>query len=537
MSTVSSHSVEVLPDATIGVPTVTSERTPYSTSFETERAAWTGGIRSTTEAYSGAYSLSFKPSTDTVQGTFPDAGTGTTEYTVEFWVRANRNGDGVSAWVQRIGLEPTTATPVLFVQPTLTWQRIKLVITLTTAAGVYLRFKNTTAAASTIVYVDDVTVTARSISLIDKRVTITPSEFNATLDEGWSPYVQATLTGPLPTEDELAQLDPRKNVRVQVNLREDFGASDLVSTFTAAHFGQTAADLTSAFQGKTAATLTGLHFKPYRDTQVLLPRSTSLFLTLRSRRIDWAAGKATYTLASDEALLQDYALVQTDALYPQGGTVASAVRFALATIGAYLGTPEADSDVADDEALRWEPGTSAWDYLMPILQDAGLRLFCDETRRWRLVPATYNRPEAVNLTITSNITGLTDSISRDSSEVSDAWYDSVVAIYKWRDEFDVEHTNYTTAQTPGIVAPTKTLTVTYEGVGNAGIGAQLLLNRAQARGRQVTVEAMSNYTLRPGMTATLGLPETYTQTSRVASVTWNLPADEMTVTTRNVERD
>jgi len=537
LSTISRHSVEVLPDAVVLVPTVASERFPYSTSFETERAAWSGGIRSTTEARTGAYSLSFKPSTDTVQGTFPDSGTGRTEYTVEFWIRSNRNGDGVSAWVQRIGLEPTTATPVLFVQPTTSWQRVRLVITLTTAAGVYLRLKNTTAAASTINYVDDVTVTARQLVDVEKRVTITPSDFTATLDEGWSPYVQVTLTGPLPTEDEMAQLDPRKNVRVQVNLREDFGASAPVSAFTAAHTGQTAAALTSAFQGDTAADVTALYFEPYRGTQRVMPRSTSLFLTLRSRRLDWVTGEASYTLASDEALLQDYALVQTDALYPQGGTVSSAVRFALATIGAYLGTPEADADVADDEALRWEPGTSAWDYLMPILQDAGLRLFCDENRRWRLVPATYNRAEAMNLTISSNITGLMDTISRDAQEISDQWYDSVVAIYRWRDEFDVEHTNYTTAQMPGIAAPTKTLTVTYDGVGNAGIGAQLLLNRAQARGRQVTVEAVSDYTLRPGMTATLGLPETYTQTSRVASVTWNLPADEMTVTTRNVERD
>src|SRR5690606_29127498 len=42
------------------------------------------------------------------------------------------------------------------------------------------------------------------------------------------------------------------------------------------------------------------------------------------------------------------------------------------------------------EMFAWRPGESLWDFLQPLMEASGLRLFCDEERAWRLVDlSTY----------------------------------------------------------------------------------------------------------------------------------------------------
>src|SRR5690606_15678659 len=42
------------------------------------------------------------------------------------------------------------------------------------------------------------------------------------------------------------------------------------------------------------------------------------------------------------------------------------------------------------DVLKRRPGTRAWDFLSPLLSVSGLRLFCDEERKWRLVTSPYD---------------------------------------------------------------------------------------------------------------------------------------------------
>lgn len=115
-----------------------------------------------------------------------------------------------------------------------------------------------------------------------------------TLDDGWSPYAQAELTLPVTVDvdDLLTELDCRTSPppRVLVEL----------------------------------------------DRSGLVPSSRDLNLTVRSRRIDHVRGEIVVKLASDEALLQDYALIAGALVNPGGTSVRVAVEYALNKIGASL---------------------------------------------------------------------------------------------------------------------------------------------------------------------------------------------------------
>ena len=61
-----------------------------------------------------------------------------------------------------------------------------------------------------------------------------------------------------------------------------------------------------------------------------------------------------------------------------------------------------------------------------------------------------------------------------------------------------------------------------------------MLSRTLGRGRQQTLEAVSDYSAAPGMAVTATLPNTPIQTGLLSAVTWRVPDDEMRLTPRGL---
>jgi hypothetical protein len=64
--------------------------------------------------------------------------------------------------------------------------------------------------------------------------------------------------------------------------------------------------------------------------------------------------------------------------------------------------------------------------------------------------------------------------------------------------------------------------------------AAALLERKRGRGRVLEVSAVSSYDTYPGRAVAITLPATAVQTGYVSAVTWDHPADEMTVKSRGL---
>lgn len=179
------------------------------------------------------------------------------------------------------------------------------------------------------------------------------------------------------------------------------------------------------------------------------------------------------------------------------------------------------------ELFGWKPGQSLFDFLQPLINASGLRLFCDENRVWRLVdPTEYEVPGYVVAQAKHNATEGEDLITRNE----DTWADAVVVIYSWTGEGGESKTAYDVAGDPTGKAVVRELDREYPGPG----AAQHILNSLQGRGRTQTVTVLGQYGAAPGMDATISLPGTYTQTGKVRRVTFDLSSGLMDVETRGL---
>jgi len=348
-----------------------------------------------------------------------------------------------------------------------------------------------------------------------------------TMDEAWSPYVQATLTCAAPAGSVLERIDPRKQtLRGQVVLHRRFGGSDPASVLSTAWAGKRARDVTTLLAGKRARDVTADHFYPWNDFGVRASQYRAFNLSVRSRQRGHKDGEIVLALASDEALLQDYGLVDITPYAPSLSSIRTVVGSVLTRIGRALAPGTADG-VIDPAASKWMPGVKAWDYLAPIVQSAQLRLWCDENGIFHLSTATEVQPGNLVLSQGGSIVDATDTIDRDG----DDWYDSVVIVYQWTDAAGVTQTAYDIASTPGY---SKTLTLTYEQPYPGPGAAQGVLNRALGRGRSLGPTVVSDYTATPGQPVVVNLDDTPTQTGYLSSVAWSWPQAEMEAKTRGL---
>jgi hypothetical protein len=179
------------------------------------------------------------------------------------------------------------------------------------------------------------------------------------------------------------------------------------------------------------------------------------------------------------------------------------------------------------ELLNWQPGESSWDFIQPLFQAAGFRLYCDERRRWYLVDASFIAAGQVQLSVPNNIKGASDTISRDN----DDWFDAALVIYKWNDSTDTQVTAYDAYAEPGA---TRTRVFEYNRPFPGPGAAQYVVRRAAGKGRILDLSAVSQYTVEPSQPVTATLPGTPIQTGLVARVTFNFADDTMQLTTRGL---
>lgn len=386
-----------------------------------------------------------------------------------------------------------------------------------------------------------------------------------TMDETWSPYVQGTLT----TKLDLAlldSLDPRNATRINIIATQNYGVSDQLSSLTSTHTGFTIAHVTTAWTGKTIADISAWYFAPYNpEGSNKLDTLSSIFsggtiagmttawaglifsaisekyyrsypdginnnytrnfdLALRSRDIDIAENTMTLQFASDEALLQDYALVSTISYAPASTDLRTIIKQVLARIGDTL-LPGSTTATVDATAAIWQPGQTAWDYIQPLVKNVGLRLYCDENRMWHLDNDTTVNAGLIELFSVGTIKTLTDNIDRNTDE----WFDAVVIKYTYVNPAGATIVAYDTANEPNFK---KVKFIEYNSAYTGPGAAQRILDRALTRGRQQSVTAVSNYAVTPTTACAVYMTGYPTLNNYVQSVTWNFPGDEMNIKTR-----
>ncbi|PRY70195.1 hypothetical protein B0I08_101323 [Glaciihabitans tibetensis] len=335
-----------------------------------------------------------------------------------------------------------------------------------------------------------------------------------TLDEGWSPYVQATLTASIP--DDLDGLNPLDDDRVQVTLTQSFTASQPVSAMSAAWAGEKLSGLAGTYA--TVAHMSA-QFGLSLNT-IPIPATTRTFLLgIRSRTIDHLAGTMVLTLASDEARAQDAKRLSTVALAPFTRSLHQAVQFGLATIGASV-IINAPDFVLEVDATEWLPGVSVWDWLAPMVQAAGYRLFSDERGVWRLTTSPYEPGGTLELSPSTGLIQSPETISRESD-----WYDGTVIEYTGDGfpRYDIAAVGF--SRTRLLSLPTR-----YPGPGAAAAVNQ----RNLARGITLSPRAVSNYDATPGQALTVELPGIYNRSGFLSAVSFALPDSVMTVTPRDI---
>jgi hypothetical protein len=177
-----------------------------------------------------------------------------------------------------------------------------------------------------------------------------------------------------------------------------------------------------------------------------------------------------------------------------------------------------------EDLLNWMPGVAAWDFLSPIVQATGFRLWCDEAGVWRLAK-TWAQGNQINVSPTNGVKRASDSRTRNDGN----YWQSVVVKYSWTDAAGLNRTAYDSAGSGDLVwfiekdSP-------YPGAG----AASYLLSRSMGRGRVLDLQSTSNYAATPGSVLIVTLPDTPIQSGVVSAVTWSFPSGDMTITSKGL---
>ncbi|RPE75195.1 MULTISPECIES: hypothetical protein [unclassified Frondihabitans] len=157
------------------------------------------------------------------------------------------------------------------------------------------------------------------------------------------------------------------------------------------------------------------------------------------------------------------------------------------------------------DSLVWNPGESAWEFLEPILDQAGLRLFCDEKRVWQLVDNDFNPPGLVTMASDFNIYGANDSIDRSATAIdgSPLFIDAAVVEYSWLDRKGSPRTAFDSFALPGATSPFKfSVNRPYPGPG----AAKYAVTRNNGRGHALDLTARQDWSVTPSQQISTTLP-------------------------------
>jgi len=201
-----------------------------------------------------------------------------------------------------------------------------------------------------------------------------------------------------------------------------------------------------------------------------------------------------------------------------------------AYIYGWKGTPDASASIRTlktpraEDLLNWMPGVAAWDFLAPIVQTTGFRLWCDEGGVWRLAKE-WALENQIHVSPDNGVKRAADTRTRNDR----AYWQSVVIKYSWTDSAGVQRVEYDSAGNGNLTwfierdSP-------YPGAG----AAAFLLSRALGKGRVLDLQATSNYDAVPGSRLIVTLPNTPTQVGVISAVTWSYPSGDMVITSKGL---
>lgn len=308
-----------------------------------------------------------------------------------------------------------------------------------------------------------------------------------TLDEGSAPYVQATLTCAAPSGTLVQQLEPRSGQRVVVQLD----------------------DRASLFGGAST--------------------TRTLDLYLHARDHSSGEGEVVLELTSDEQLLLDKGLLLRNVKDWTKTSARTLVQAVLTDQG--LGTLQADYGAEaniDPAAAVQSPGQSFYDFLLGTLESTNLRFWCDEARHWHLTDKGDVQPGLLRLDFDGTVTDLHDRIDLGDPD----YFDGLVLRFSYLDTSGNPQTSYDYAAVAGA---RKVGRVDFDSAPAVAGAAARLLRRTRGRGRQLQHEAVSRFDVLPGQAFTATLPDgAPVQSGKVRSVSYRVPEDRMSVTTREL---
>ena len=239
------------------------------------------------------------------------------------------------------------------------------------------------------------------------------------------------------------------------------------------------------------------------------------------------------TTAANDAIRFDAPMLYADTeLVPEfSGSTAADGRYTYSYSGAAGNSPSTRKPVVDRprDALRWRAGTSAMEFLHPLLQAKGLRLVCDEQRRWTLRTEDFTTGTGITLRHAVNLISAEEAISRDGG----FWFDARATRYRWTDDAGVQQERVDAyALTPNYTCmSTVDVDAVYPGPGRS----EYAVRRAQGVGREVTVSTVPQWAVAAESPLQLLLDDTPPQVANVRAVAFDLDNDEMTITARTVD--
>jgi hypothetical protein len=186
------------------------------------------------------------------------------------------------------------------------------------------------------------------------------------------------------------------------------------------------------------------------------------------------------------------------------------------------------------ESLVWRRGQTARDFLTPVLQAVGLRIYQDVTGTWRLTDNSDRPTARTRLDVRSNIYQIVDAGAFNSTypDGSPVWADAVAVTYRWTDDEGNDR------EAVDVDAPdgyTKLYQLTLQETPYPGPGqAAYLRGRFAQRARQMTVTARPDYGVLPSQELTIVTDHVGLLTGYVDSVAFDHAADEMTVVGKNL---
>lgn len=341
------------------------------------------------------------------------------------------------------------------------------------------------------------TVTAHPLKGPAVPLAVRRDSLEVTFSEDWAPFAQIKCELPADTDAPLDLLDPRLNCRLSV--------------------------------------AAGYAYPNGREE--VLPLAD---VGLRERPVRRPDDVVALTAASDEARAQDYRIMHT-AAFPRTG-VNEAVRwllgFALAPDVPVLVSDFADGTKAAGLAeIEAGIGDDVWSILDDVAARAGVRIWCDETRTWRIA----NRPANAGLTSLELTVGKDGTILKSETRLTrEEWFNAAVLRYRWKTVAGVEQVRHGRALVSSGPHAVQTVgaKVYFDEIERpvsqsaADAAAASKLRTLTSRGRSLHLTAGAAYWLRPNHTIRVQLPTGAPEKHLVQSVTFRPHTGDMDIVTR-----